>query len=489
MLIVASSVILLFCWFNESKSLRPLSLEKPSSSMSRPSSSMSHRSAAVKGGVRIEECSYDYRGSVNTSASSSFVGFLKRTFIPAGYPSSVPPEYAEYQAYNLLQDLCSYLRGLMATQAVLIGLGVGNKDATALQATVSWIFRDGAGMIGSLIFTSLYAQSFGQNVKSYRLFADLINNVGITLEMVAPLYPRHFLLLVCFASVFKALCGVAAGACGAAINEHWGGISNNISEVLAKNGAQHSIISLLGLLLSVRFATFANKTPVRLWCIYSLLTALHVLANIRAMRVLALRSLNLVRFDIVARRATAAEVVVEAVRGGTWDAAALRAAFEEWLAARGDAFSPQSIANAEPIISLLVPAQLRCLSALLRAATGRSTCVVNFFCSPSLIGEQLLSQALQKEPAPSYVISKDELGGRINVCLHAGVSVEVQARAYFAAALVASSDKVEPARACAVADELFPTFYSFLISQGWEEKKVLLHSKNSKTFKVVGDKS
>ena len=40
----------------------------------------------------------------------------------------------------------------------------------------------------------------------------MINNVGITLDMVAPLFGSQFLYIVCFASVCKALCGVAAGA-------------------------------------------------------------------------------------------------------------------------------------------------------------------------------------------------------------------------------------------------------------------------------------
>ena len=484
MLIIAAILVILLLLSHEARSLRPVSLDKPTATNVMNLSSTGSGKMVINGGI-IEECSYDYRGTTSSvSAGSGVIGFLKTTFVPVGYPDSVPPEYREYQFYNLLQDLCSYMRGLMATQAMLVGLGVGNKDATALQATVSWIFRDGAGMIGSLLFTSLYSQSFGQNIKSYRLFADLINNVGITLEMVAPLYPRHFLLLVCFASVFKALCGVAAGACGAAINEHWGGIGNNISEVLAKNGAQHSIVSLLGLLLSVRFATFVNKTQGRLWSIYALLTAAHVIANTRAMRVLALRSLNLVRFDIVARRAVVAEVAQGALMDGVKDKAALKVAFRDWLSARGDAFSPRSVADAEPILFLLLPAPLQRLAAkLLPVAT------INFFCPPSLIDASDMSRALQREPNPGYIIARGGGVGVVNVCLHAGVVVEEQARAYFEAALVASSKDVEPARAHELSEHLFPIFYEFILSRGWEEKKILLHSKNAKTFKILRDKN
>jgi hypothetical protein len=55
----------------------------------------------------------------------------------------------------------------------------------------------------------------------------------ITLEMIAPLFPRQFLLLICLASVCKAMCGIAAGATNGAIVEHWAR-QNNIADVLAK---------------------------------------------------------------------------------------------------------------------------------------------------------------------------------------------------------------------------------------------------------------
>ena len=182
---------------------------------------------------------------------------LRETLLPSGFPQSVPPEYLAYQAWNIAQDVCSYLRGIMGTQAVLEGMGVGRADVTSLSATIAWVLRDGAAMIGSLLFSSVLSSQFGQNVKSWRFFADSINNVGITLDMLAPLFRDRFLVIICLASVCKALCGVAAGAAGSSIAEHWG-VQGNIADVAAKNGAQHTLVSLLGLLVSIRFAKFAN---------------------------------------------------------------------------------------------------------------------------------------------------------------------------------------------------------------------------------------
>jgi len=61
---------------------------------------------------------------------------LKSIFLPIGYPKTVPPEYFRFQCWNLLQDFCSYLRGIMSTQAILQGMGVGRNDITAIQATI-----------------------------------------------------------------------------------------------------------------------------------------------------------------------------------------------------------------------------------------------------------------------------------------------------------------------------------------------------------------
>lgn len=42
--------------------------------------------------------------------------FLATIFLPAGYPQSVAPEYLKFQGWNIIQDLSTYLRGILATQ-------------------------------------------------------------------------------------------------------------------------------------------------------------------------------------------------------------------------------------------------------------------------------------------------------------------------------------------------------------------------------------
>jgi len=230
--------------------------------------------------------------------SLRLLALLRTIFLPVGYPHSVRPEYLRYQQWNVVQDLSTYLRGILATQAILEGVGVGRAGATPLAATIQWIVRDGTAMMSGLVFTSLLSTNFGVNAKSWRLFADFSVDVGITLDMLAPLFPKRFLLLICLSSVCKSLCGISAGAANGAIVEHMAQ-TNNLAEVLAKGGAQHTAVSLFGLGFGMWFARVANQSPRRVWGAYIILTLVHLIANYAAMRVLAFTSINRHRLDVL----------------------------------------------------------------------------------------------------------------------------------------------------------------------------------------------
>lgn len=66
------------------------------------------------------------------------------------------------------------------------------------------MLRDGAGMVGSLSFGAWAGSRFDAECKTWRFFADAINDVGLTLELLSPLFPGAFLLVACVASICKA---------------------------------------------------------------------------------------------------------------------------------------------------------------------------------------------------------------------------------------------------------------------------------------------
>lgn len=167
---------------------------------------------------------------------------LRSTFLPSGYPAKTPPGYLKYSVWSWIQDISTQLRSVLATQRVLEGVGVGREGASALSALMNFLVRDGCGMVATLVFTSTSASRFRSDIKRWRIFADIMVDVGITLEVAATQVPRVFFLpMISVGTMCKAICGVAAGATGGAINLHWAR-GSDISDINAKFGAQVGVI-------------------------------------------------------------------------------------------------------------------------------------------------------------------------------------------------------------------------------------------------------
>ncbi|CAN0460687.1 unnamed protein product, partial [Discosporangium mesarthrocarpum] len=77
------------------------------------------------------------------------------------------------------------------------------EEASAIAVTVVWVLKDGFGMVGSLLFSYLVGNHMDSNIKEWRLFADVINDVGLALDLVAPLFRAHFALISSLATLCK----------------------------------------------------------------------------------------------------------------------------------------------------------------------------------------------------------------------------------------------------------------------------------------------
>ena len=251
------------------------------------------------------------------ASSSIFHRFISRPrqlarelFLPLGYPASVRDGYWEYQCYDSLQGLCSYLRGVLCSAQVLQAAGVGNEAATAWGAALTWAMKDGLAMIGGLVFSYVAAPQFDSHVKEFRLFADLINDVALTLDMVAPYfaYDARALLLVSAASTLgKTLCGMSAAATKANITVYFAHKGDNMADLNAKEATQETLVSLVGMLLGVTLARWLlayeqshpKWTQQIQWFTFVVLTVIHVWSNWKGVCILHLPTLNRERAECV----------------------------------------------------------------------------------------------------------------------------------------------------------------------------------------------
>jgi hypothetical protein len=226
---------------------------------------------------------------------------LADLFLPNGYPDSVREGYAAYQMWSLFQTFVCYLRGALGMKELLRGMGVGDAEATAAAGAVGWIVRDGAGMAGSLLFSWCAAKDFDRNVRQWRIFADVVNTIGLTLNMLAPSLGRSgFLLATVGGSVFTSMCGVAGGATNATVTQ-WFARKGNVADCVAKEGAQRTAVNIIGLIGSLVLCNvFQSRGTV--WIVFAVLTVLHSIANARATATLCFSSISDHRFNVLFER-------------------------------------------------------------------------------------------------------------------------------------------------------------------------------------------
>lgn len=234
------------------------------------------------------------------ATGSGLLQLFKSVFLPQGFPESVSSDYLQYQLWDTAQAFCSSLSGTLATQASLRGVGVGDKDATVAAATATWIMKDGTGMLGRILFAWCKGTKLDSEAKKWRLFADVLNDLAMFMEILAPFFPAFFLLIVCTAGVFKSIVGVAGGATRAALTVHQAR-RDNMADISAKDGSQETLVNLAGLLVSLLLLPLVTDSPRLTFVLFTLFTVLHLVSNFRAVRAVVMETLNEARLDIVWR--------------------------------------------------------------------------------------------------------------------------------------------------------------------------------------------
>jgi len=242
------------------------------------------------------------RVSVSVQHGQSVVGLARHILLPEGYPDSVSGDYLEYQAWDTLQAFASSISGSLATAAVLQGVGVGDSEATALAATLTWILKDGAGMVGRIVFAAYSGTSLDYDCKRWRMFADILNDGVMLVELLAATLPKQMVMpTLCVAGVGKSLVGVAGGATKAAVAQHQAR-RNNMADLAAKDGSQETVVNLLALCVNLMLLPIVSSTPNLPFLLFLVLASLHIYSNYRAVSSLVMSSLNLARLNIVLDR-------------------------------------------------------------------------------------------------------------------------------------------------------------------------------------------
>ncbi|XP_053327684.1 RUS family member 1 [Spea bombifrons] len=373
---------------------------------------------------------------------------LESLLLPHGFPHSVSEDYLEYQLWDTLQAFASSVTGSLATQSLLRGSGVGDATATVAAATVTWILRDGTGMVGRILFAWMKGSRLDCDAKRWRLFADLLNDVAIFMEIVAPAFPSCFTLMVCAAGVCKCIVGVAGGATRAALTVHQAR-RDNMADVCAKDGSQETLVNLAGLLVALFLVPLVSDSLWATYLLFLLLTSLHLYANYRAVRSIVMETLNQSRLSIVL----------------------------DYYLREGRILSPAAANRKEPLLPGLgsqAPVQL---GVPLR----------------SLLSSVSQMEMLQKGNRSLYLLGWREDTGSLAAVLHERASSADMIRASVHAEILHQKTRsADPARFSVLAethrqlDLMFPDFQQGLCSAGWVTDRNLLDADD---WRVTWDQS
>ncbi|KAJ8912907.1 hypothetical protein NQ315_017237 [Exocentrus adspersus] len=199
-----------------------------------------------------------YAGALSLSFQC-IKNFFREVLLPYGYPNSVSDDYFEYQVWDTAQAFCSTITNAFTTRAILKAVGVGDSKASALSAAITWIMKEGTGMIGRIFFAWWKGSNLDSDCKKWRLFADILNDAAMSIELCIPLFTKFSMPILCVTSAMKSIVGIAGGATRASITHHQA-IRDNMAEVSAKDGSQETLVNLLASLSSIYLLNIFDGT-------------------------------------------------------------------------------------------------------------------------------------------------------------------------------------------------------------------------------------
>ncbi|KIW91139.1 uncharacterized protein Z519_08033 [Cladophialophora bantiana CBS 173.52] len=219
-------------------------------------------------------------------------------FLPAGYPSSVRPDYTPYQIYDSVQAFASTIAGLLASRAVFVGMGVGSEDVSLVTTMLLYIAQETIGRVATILFAHKFSQRIEAEVKFYRFFADIVNDIAFVLDCLSPGLPLlERICALCVSNACRAVCGVSGGSSKAILSSHFAK-EGNIGELNAKDGSQETVVTLVGMWAGGLLVSKVQGTFETWSCLIPLLV-MHLWANWKAVRCIRLTSLNKDRATIL----------------------------------------------------------------------------------------------------------------------------------------------------------------------------------------------
>ncbi len=232
---------------------------------------------------------------------------LLGSLLPEGFgdKSRIPPvvsdDYLPFTILHFTQNLVHAAASVIATQSMLIAIGVAKEATVGVSAAVQWVLKDGLGRIAAIVFGSVLGNRYDADPKRWRMRGDMLYTLGVGTEIATRLAPQYFLLVGTAANAIKSVSYMMRLPTAAAIRRHFS-LRENFGDLSAKANSQEVLSMLIGTFIGIGLSYVIGSSLRALIGFYIIYVQMFIMFNYCSLRVLQMRILNLQRTLIVMRR-------------------------------------------------------------------------------------------------------------------------------------------------------------------------------------------
>lgn len=187
-----------------------------------------------------------------------------------------------------------------STKALLFGLGLGRKVAAGAAAT-SWVLKDGASYLVKIGYGGFFGSKFDDDPKSWRIAADIVEDVGGAIEILTPLFARaYFLPLASLAVCLRGMSLMTGTATRHVVYRSLaaGGMQNT-GDIATKGESQGVTMKMIGLGVGIVVSSKIGQNYYALLTAYTLLAGVHIAANLKSVQCVQFSFFNKQRASIL----------------------------------------------------------------------------------------------------------------------------------------------------------------------------------------------
>eukprot|EP01083_Nonionella_stella_P091116 254647_1 len=233
-----------------------------------------------------------------SALKTKLIGQLSSVLLPIGYPSTVTPEYMQFQLYDTIQELCGYLKGIIMNQASLTGLGVGDSSVKISNVLLTWTIKDLITMVLGLYISTLGSKIYGANMKIFWFTSSLVSALCGFVTLLAAIYTQHYGLLFIVSSILSTIGNVPGSIAKAGLAHHLAKV-RNYSDVAAKEGNQSRCSKIIMIYAAYKYIEYMADNIILAWISYVILVAIQLFCIYKSIQTLILKDVNHSRMELI----------------------------------------------------------------------------------------------------------------------------------------------------------------------------------------------